>query len=190
MRSLFTLLLVVGLADAFHIRDYSCAAGSRQLRQQQQLRDDRSTSSSSSSSTSTLYTSKTTALHVQASIPSGGTSSNGSNDRTTNLKFKNFEEVLATYHEEPMMVLFTAVNCGPCKLMKRELQQVKDMVDGKFKMFAVDTEKFPHIGSRFQISALPCVLLVQKGEPLLRMEGVVKAEEVVERVRTVSPILQ
>jgi len=61
-------------------------------------------------------------------------------------KFKNFEEVLATYHEEPLMVIFTAVNCGPCRLMKQELKQVSSMVGGKLQMFAVDTEKFPHIG--------------------------------------------
>jgi len=104
-------------------------------------------------------------------------------------KFKNFEEALASY-EEPMMVIFTAVNCGPCKLMKQELKRVNALMDDqKFRLFAVDTEKFPHIGSRFEISALPCLLLVHHGEPLLRIEGVLKAEELLERVRTITTLL-
>ena len=100
-------------------------------------------------------------------------------------RFKNFEEVLATYHEEPLMLIFTAVNCGPCKLMKQELKRASSLTGGdKFKMFSVDTNNFPHVGSRFQIAALPCLVLVQNGEPLLRIEGVLKAEEVVERIQT------
>lgn len=101
-------------------------------------------------------------------------------------KFKNFEEVLATYHEEPLMLIFTAMNCGPCKLMKEELKRASTLVGDKYKMFNVDTNHFPHVGSRFEVGALPCLLLVQNGEALLRIEGVVKAEDVVERVQTIT----
>jgi thiol-disulfide isomerase/thioredoxin len=104
-------------------------------------------------------------------------------------KFRNFDEVLSTYHGEPLMVIFTAVNCGPCRLMKKEMNHLSSLMGEKrFKMVAVDTEKFPHVGSRFEVAALPCLLIVQNGEPILRLEGVVKAEEVFERVRTITPL--
>ena len=148
------------------VGDYVGKVGDRRL-----PLDDQATSSS----TSSRVLESTTSLHAHHHY----TNNNAQ-------KFKNFEEVLATYHEEPMMVIFTAVNCGPCKLMKQELKQVKTMIDGKVRMFAVDTEKFPHIGSRFDIRALPCLLLVHNGEALLRIEGVLKAEEVLERVRTIT----
>jgi thioredoxin-like negative regulator of GroEL len=104
-------------------------------------------------------------------------------------KFRNFDEVLSMFHEEPLMVIFTAVNCGPCRLMKKEMNHLSSLMGEKrFKMVAVDTEKFPHVGSRFEVAALPCLLLVQNGEPILRLEGVVKAEEVFERVRTIQSL--
>ncbi|CAB9526800.1 Thioredoxin [Seminavis robusta] len=109
--------------------------------------------------------------------------STGTTTSSSNRKFKNFEEMLSAYKEEPLMVIFTAVNCGPCRLMKKEMNQVS--IRMPFKMFSVDTEKFPHVGSRFQVAALPCLVLVQNGEPVLRLEGVVKAEEVIERVQTI-----
>jgi thioredoxin-like negative regulator of GroEL len=99
-------------------------------------------------------------------------------------KFKNLEEVFTSYQEEPLMVIFTAVNCGPCRLMKKELKQVKDQVS--LKMFAIDTEQYPHVGTRFQIAALPCLLVVRNGEPILRIEGVQKAEQVVEQIHSIA----
>ena len=103
-------------------------------------------------------------------------------------KFRNFDEVLSTFQEEPLMVIFTSVNCGPCRLMKKEINQVNSLMGGRYKIVAVDTEKFPHVGSRFEVAALPCLLMVQNGEEILRLEGVVKAEEVIERVRTITPL--
>ena len=144
-----------------------------------------STSTSSSLHVSTTASAAHQHSHHQPHRSKHNSQQQNNNNNTPNHKFKNFEEVLATYHEEPMMVIFTAVNCGPCKLMKHELNRVKGILgEEKFKVFAVDTEKFPHIGSRFDIHALPCLLLVQNGEPLLRIEGVLKAEKIMEQIQT------
>jgi thioredoxin-like negative regulator of GroEL len=122
------------------------------------------------------------------SVAAANTSVAGAATRAST-KFRNFDEVLSTYHGEPLMVIFTAVNCGPCRLMKKEMNHLSSLMgDKRFKMVAVDTEKFPHVGSRFEVAALPCLLLVHNGEPILRLEGVVKAEEVFERVRTITPL--
>ena len=86
------------------------------------------------------------------------------------------------------MVMFTAVNCGPCRLMKRELKQVSDTLGPSLKVFAIDTAQYPQVGSRYHVGALPCLLLVQEGEAILRIEGVQTAEEVVQQIQTITPL--
>lgn len=97
-------------------------------------------------------------------------------------KFKNIEEMLDTFRAEPVLVSFTSDNCGPCKLQKRELAAVSEIVGSGFKMFAIDTEKWPHVGSRFKIGKLPCLVVVKEGEVLLRLEGLTKAEDVLSMI--------
>jgi thiol-disulfide isomerase/thioredoxin len=97
-------------------------------------------------------------------------------------KFKNIEDLLETFRAEPVLVAFTSVNCGPCKLQKKELATVSQIVGNGFKMFAIDTEKWPHVGSRFKVGTLPCLVVVKEGEVILRLEGLTKAAEVVSRL--------
>ena len=94
-------------------------------------------------------------------------------------KFKNFEDMLESFHEEPVLVAFTSIHCGPCKLQKKELQTASKMVGEGFKMFAIDTEKWPHVGQKFKVGILPCLVVVKHGQEIVRLEGLTKAEEVV-----------
>mmetsp|Transcript_1797 Transcript_1797/g.2554 ORF Transcript_1797/g.2554 Transcript_1797/m.2554 type:complete len:175 (-) Transcript_1797:150-674(-) len=100
-------------------------------------------------------------------------------------RFKNFEQVLDTFHAEPVIIYFSTRKCGPCQLMKREVAAVRKMVGKEMKMFSIDTEKWPRVGSRFAVARLPCLVVFHEGETKLRLEGVNKAEEVVEQVRMV-----
>mmetsp|Transcript_53834 Transcript_53834/g.156453 ORF Transcript_53834/g.156453 Transcript_53834/m.156453 type:complete len:162 (+) Transcript_53834:107-592(+) len=100
------------------------------------------------------------------------------------MKFKNFEQVLESFPEEPVVIYFSTSMCGPCKLMKKEVAAVKEMVGDELKMFSIDTEKWPQVGSRFQISRLPCLVVFRGGEVKLRLEGVNSAETVVEQMRS------
>jgi thiol-disulfide isomerase/thioredoxin len=99
------------------------------------------------------------------------------------MKFKNFEQVLDAF-EEPVLVYFSTKNCGPCKLMKKEVEEVRRMMGEDFKMFSIDTERWPSVGRRCKVARLPCLVVFQQGQILLRFEGVNKAEEVVQQVRT------
>jgi len=100
------------------------------------------------------------------------------------VKFKNLEQVLDTFREEPVVIYFSTSMCGPCRLMKKEVATVKEMVGDELKMFSIDTEKWPQVGSRFKIARLPCLVVVRGGEVKLRLEGVNSAETVVEKVRS------
>jgi hypothetical protein len=48
------------------------------------------------------------------------------------------------------------------------------------KVLSIDTEKFPHVGTRYEIGKLPCLLFMKDSKVLLRLEGLTKAEALVE----------
>lgn len=101
----------------------------------------------------------------------------------TSVKFRNFEQVLDTFHEEAVAILFSTPMCGPCKIMKKEMATVKETVGDRIKLFSVDAEKWPQVGSRFEITRLPCFIVFQEGEVKLRLEGVNSAETLVAEVQ-------
>jgi hypothetical protein len=52
------------------------------------------------------------------------------------------------------------------------------------KMLAIDTAKWPHVGlSSFQISKLPCVVVLRNRQVVARMEGLTRADVLLEHVR-------
>ena len=47
---------------------------------------------------------------------------------TNVVRFKTFDEVLDRHHDETVLVCFEAFNCGPCRLMKKELEQLQELL--------------------------------------------------------------
>jgi thioredoxin-like negative regulator of GroEL len=99
-------------------------------------------------------------------------------------KFKNVDDMLDAFREEPVVVYFTSGTCGPCRLQAKELAHVKELVgaESAFKVISIDTKKWPHVGTKFEIGKLPCLLLMKDKQVVLRLEGLTKAEELVEKV--------
>jgi thioredoxin 1 len=136
-----------------------------------------------------VNTSNVDAFHGEADARGTWKSRRASSDapetrrpKSPSSKFKNIEEMLDTFRAEPVLVSFTSGNCGPCQLQKKELAAVSQIVGSGFKMFAIDTEKWPNVGSRFKVGKLPCLVVVKEGEVLLRLEGLTKAEDVLSRL--------
>ena len=101
-------------------------------------------------------------------------------------QFRNVEEMLDSFHEELVLINFMAVNCGPCKLQKKELAAVSRAFGRDLHMLAIDTNRWPSVSSRFDVGKLPCLVAMKNGDVLFRLEGLTKAEDVVAQVRSVQ----
>ena len=99
------------------------------------------------------------------------------------IKFKNFEEMLLVFGKSLVVVSFSTEFCGPCRLMKKELSQVSSEIGDGIKVFSVDTDKFPKLGARYNISVLPTLVVFKEGQIEDRIEGVEKADFLVKRLR-------
>jgi thioredoxin 1 len=115
-----------------------------------------------------------------------------SSDSTTtylhaSMKFKTFEEMLTQFTDTPVVVSFHNSLCGPCRLMKKELTEVSDILKEDVKMFAVDTEVYPKLGQRYEVSGLPTVMIFHQGAIRGRFEGFRSSEEIIKSIQEVEP---
>jgi thioredoxin len=101
-------------------------------------------------------------------------------------KFTSFEDMLAE-SDCPILVDFYATWCGPCQMMSNNLEQVNAQLQGKLKIVKLDTDRYPDIATRYQIQALPTLVLFKEGKSVDRIEGVLTPHQLIERVhRTVD----
>ena len=75
----------------------------------------------------------------------------------------NFEtEVLQS--DKPVLVDFWAEWCGPCKMLAPTIDELADEYAGRVKVGKLDTEINQKTASRYNISAIPTVILFENGE--------------------------
>ncbi len=98
-------------------------------------------------------------------------------------QFDSFQELLSD-SDLPVLVDFYATWCGPCQMMAGILEQVNAQMKHQVKVIKIDTDKYPQIATEHQIQALPTLVLFKQGKPVERIEGVVPAEKLVQRLRS------
>ncbi|MBE9029391.1 thioredoxin [filamentous cyanobacterium LEGE 11480] len=97
-------------------------------------------------------------------------------------KYRNLNELLAG-STTPVLVDFYAEWCGPCKMMAKVLEEVNEDLSGRLKIVKIDTEKYPGLASQHNITALPTMVVFNGGKAVHRIEGLMGADELVDRLR-------
>jgi thioredoxin 2 len=71
----------------------------------------------------------------------------------------------------PVLVDFWATWCGPCRMVSPALEQLATERAGVIKLVKVDVDRASALGQRFQIQAVPTLLVLRGGEVAARQAG-------------------
>ena len=71
----------------------------------------------------------------------------------------------------PVLVDFTAVWCGPCKMLDPVVKQLAEKWDGKVKVLKLDVDDNPQLAMEYQVMGVPTLMLFKNGEPVERVTG-------------------
>ena len=98
-----------------------------------------------------------------------------------------FDEVVLK-SEVPVLVDFWAEWCPPCRFLGPIFEKVAERFSGKVKFCKVDVDASSDVAARFNIHAIPTLILFKEGREVARQEGAVPEEVLVEWLKSVAGI--
>jgi thioredoxin len=98
-------------------------------------------------------------------------------------QFSSFEDLLESSNV-PILVDFYATWCGPCQMMAPILEQVGATLRDRLQVVKIDTDKYPNLASKYQIEALPTLVLFKDGQLAEKIEGVQQAPQLIQHLNT------
>jgi thioredoxin 1 len=82
----------------------------------------------------------------------------------------------------PVLVDFTAVWCGPCKMLEPIVKQLALEWEGKVKVVKLDVDDNAGLAIQYQVMGVPTLMLFSNGEPLERMTGYQPKQRILAKV--------
>ena len=71
----------------------------------------------------------------------------------------------------PVLVDLWATWCGPCRMVSPALERLAIDRAGELKLVKVDIDQAPQLSQRFEVRAVPTLMVLRNGEVLARQSG-------------------
>lgn len=87
----------------------------------------------------------------------------------------NFNEMINS--TQLVLVDFYAEWCGPCKLMKPVLEEVRQMFGNQISIIQIDVDKNESLANGYHIQSVPTLVIFKNGKMLWRQSGVIRTNQ-------------
>ena len=87
----------------------------------------------------------------------------------------------------PVLVDFTAVWCGPCKMLEPIVEQLASDWQGKVSVVKLDVDENPSLAMEYQVMGVPTLILFHHGQPVERVTGYQPKDRLVKRFKVHIP---
>jgi thioredoxin 1 len=78
----------------------------------------------------------------------------------------------------PVLVDFSAVWCGPCKMLEPIIHELANDWGDNVKVVKLDIDQNPSIPMQFGVMGVPTLMLFKNGEPQERLVGYMPKEKI------------
>ena len=107
------------------------------------------------------------------------------NSSTVTLTEANFETEV-TKSAQPVLVDFWAEWCGPCKMIAPILDEIAKEKAGSVKVAKVNVDDNQSLSARFNIRAIPSLLLFKDGQVRDQVTGVTSKKNLLDKLAALA----
>ena len=86
-----------------------------------------------------------------------------------------YQDIIAG--DTPVLVDFFAEWCGPCKMIKPVIEELKKKMGNKIIILKIDIDKNISLSSEYRIQSVPTLVLWKQGEIIWRQSGALSLNE-------------
>ena len=102
-------------------------------------------------------------------------------DKIINLDSNSFDSAVSD-QEKPVVVDFWAPWCGPCKAIAPILEELADEMGEKVQIAKVDVDNNQEIAGRFNIRAIPTLLIFKGGDVVDQIVGMASKSDLKSKI--------
>lgn len=94
---------------------------------------------------------------------------------------QRFKDIISS-EQGRILVDFSAVWCGPCRMVAPLVEQLAQEKEGQLKVYSVDVDQCPDIAGACGVSAVPTLIVFEGGKAIRRTMGAQPIERLRELV--------
>ncbi len=88
------------------------------------------------------------------------------------------EEFSDTINKKDICVVdFSASWCGPCRMLAPIMEDMSNRYKGKYYFYNIDIDSADELAARFNITAVPTIIVFKKGIETARISGYMEFDE-------------